>query len=164
MKRMMLVMLTAAAVACGPQDTHVAEVKSMDEAAMVADPGMLFLEENKSKKGVVVLPSGLQYKVLKSGPEGPKATIRDQVTTHYHGTFIDGSVFDSSVERGEPITFPVSGVIAGWTEALQLMDVGDKWELVVPYHLAYGPRGGRGIPPKSTLIFEVELLDIPSLP
>ncbi|MBC9912198.1 FKBP-type peptidyl-prolyl cis-trans isomerase [Chitinophaga varians] len=119
-----------------------------------------FLAENKTKPGVVTLPSGLQYQVLKEG-NGPKPTINDKVKTHYHGTLIDGTVFDSSVERGEPISFPVSGVIRGWTEALQLMPVGSKWRLFIPSDLAYGDRGaGAKIGPGAALVFDVELLDI----
>lgn len=119
-----------------------------------------FLEANKSKDGVVVLPSGLQYKILKEGT-GVKPTLTDKVTTHYHGTTIDGKVFDSSVERGQPASFPVNGVIKGWTEALQLMPVGSKWKLFIPSDLAYGARGaGADIPPHSALVFEVELLSI----
>ena len=106
-----------------------------------------------------VLPSGLQYKVLKAGT-GPSPKASDTVKTHYHGTFINGKVFDSSVDRGEPIEFPVNGVIKGWTEALQLMKVGDKWQLVIPSDLAYGPDGQGPIPPHSVLVFEVELLGI----
>jgi len=122
--------------------------------------GKAFLVENAKKDGVKVLPSGLQYKVLKSGSgKTPKAT--DTVSTHYHGTLIDGTVFDSSVERGEPVSFPVDGVIPGWTEALLLMKEGDKWQLVVPSDLAYGERGAGGrIGPSTTLIFEVELLSV----
>jgi FKBP-type peptidyl-prolyl cis-trans isomerase FklB len=102
----------------------------------------------------------LQYEVIKTG-EGVKPTLNDQVTTHYHGTLIDGTVFDSSVERGEPASFPVNGVIKGWTEALQLMNVGSKWRLFVPFDLAYGERGaGPQIGPFTTLIFEVELISI----
>ena len=119
-----------------------------------------FLAENKSKEGVVTLPSGLQYMVMKEGT-GPKPTLTDKVTTHYHGTTIDGKVFDSSVERNQPASFPVNGVIKGWTEALQLMSVGSKWKLFIPSDLAYGARGaGPKIGPHSTLIFEVELLSI----
>lgn len=122
--------------------------------------GKEFLDANGKKEGVVTLPSGLQYQVIKEGT-GAMPTINDMVTTHYHGTFIDGKVFDSSVDRGEPASFPVNGVIAGWTEALQLMKEGSKWKLFVPYNLAYGERGSRGgIPPYSTLIFEVELIKI----
>lgn len=122
--------------------------------------GENFLAENKKKTGVVTTSSGLQYQVVKAG-EGPKPTANDRVKVHYHGTLIDGSVFDSSVERGEPIELSVSGVIAGWVEALQLMPVGSKWKLFVPYQLAYGDRGaGPQIGPKSALIFDVELLEI----
>lgn len=122
--------------------------------------GLKYLEENKKKPGVVVTESGLQYEVIKSGT-GPKPKASDKVKTHYHGTNIDGTVFDSSVERGEPISFSVGGVIKGWTEALQLMSVGDKWRLVIPSELAYGARGaGRKIAPHATLVFEVELLGI----
>jgi FKBP-type peptidyl-prolyl cis-trans isomerase FklB len=119
-----------------------------------------FLAENSKKPGVVTLPSGLQYKVIKSGNGvSPKAT--DKVTVHYRGTLINGQEFDSSIGRGEPVTFPVNGVIPGWTEALQLMKVGDKWELYIPAALAYGNRGaGQQIEPGATLIFEVELLGI----
>lgn len=122
--------------------------------------GREFLEKNKLNEGVVELPSGLQYKVLKNG-EGSKPKASDQVKCHYHGTLIDGNVFDSSVDRGEPAVFPVNGVIKGWVEALQLMEVGAKWQLFVPYDLAYGEQGAGGqIGPYETLIFEVELLDI----
>lgn len=122
--------------------------------------GKAFLEENKKNKDVKVTASGLQYIVLKEG-NGPKPTVNDKVTTHYHGTLIDGTVFDSSVERNQPASFPVSGVIPGWTEALQLMGVGSKWKLFLPSELAYGDRGAGGkIGPNSVLIFEVELLSI----
>ncbi|WP_143306927.1 FKBP-type peptidyl-prolyl cis-trans isomerase [Chitinophaga vietnamensis] len=124
------------------------------------EAGVKFLAENKSKPGVVALPSGLQYQVLRAG-DGPKPTATDKVRTHYHGTLIDGTVFDSSVDRGEPISFPVNGVIKGWTEALQLMPVGSKWRLFIPADLAYGDRqAGPKIAPGSTLIFDVELLAI----
>ena len=122
--------------------------------------GAAFLEANKKADSVVVLPSGLQYKIMKAGT-GPKPTINNTVKTHYHGTLIDGTVFDSSVRRGQPAEFPVGGVIQGWVEALQLMPVGSKWKLFVPYNLAYGERSaGAEIKPYSTLIFEVELLEI----
>lgn len=124
------------------------------------EKGKIFLVENAKKEGVVTLPSGLQYKILKTGT-GAKPTAEDQVTTHYHGTLVDGTVFDSSLERGEPATFPINGVIKGWTEALQLMPVGSKWELYIPSDLAYGERGAGGaIGPYATLIFQVELLSI----
>ncbi|WP_439183534.1 FKBP-type peptidyl-prolyl cis-trans isomerase [Carboxylicivirga taeanensis] len=128
------------------------------EAAIQA--GKDFLNENAKKEGVVTLESGLQYEVITEG-NGAKPTAADQVECHYHGTLIDGTIFDSSVQRGEPATFPVSGVIQGWVEALQLMPVGSKWRLFVPSNLAYGERGaGQHIGPHTTLIFEVELLAI----
>lgn len=121
--------------------------------------GKEFLAENAKKEGVVVLPSGLQYVVITKGTGTiPKST--DKVKTHYHGTLIDGTVFDSSVERNSPATFPVTGVIQGWIEALQLMPVGSKWKLFIPSDLAYGERGQGSIQPHSTLIFEIELLEI----
>jgi FKBP-type peptidyl-prolyl cis-trans isomerase len=119
-----------------------------------------FLAENKKKEGVKSLPSGLQYKVIKAGT-GKKPKLTDTVTVHYRGTLIDGTEFDSSYSRGQPATFPVNGVIPGWTEALQLMQEGAKWQLFVPSNLAYGERGaGRQIGPNATLIFEVELISI----
>lgn len=122
--------------------------------------GEAFLASNKQKQGVVTLPSGLQYMVIKAG-NGKQPKLTDTVTTHYHGTLIDGTVFDSSVERGEPATFSVGGVIRGWTEALQLMKVGDKWRLFVPSELAYGPRSpSPEIGPNSVLVFDVELLNV----
>jgi FKBP-type peptidyl-prolyl cis-trans isomerase FklB len=122
--------------------------------------GEAFLAENRKKEGVKVLPDGLQYKVLKEG-NGKKPKADETVTVNYRGTLIDGTEFDSSIKRGEPSTFRVSGVIKGWTEALQLMPVGSKWQLFIPPELAYGERGaGEVIPPNSTLIFEVELLSI----
>jgi len=122
--------------------------------------GETFLAANKGKEGVVALPSGLQYKILKAG-EGKKPAASDTVVCNYRGTLIDGTEFDSSYKRGEPATFPVSGVIKGWTEALQLMPVGSKWQLFIPSDMAYGERGAGGdIAPNSTLIFEVELLSI----
>jgi len=124
------------------------------------EEGKAFLVENGKRKEVITLESGLQYEIITSA-EGPKPTLNDQVTTHYHGTLLDGTVFDSSVERGQPATFPVSGVIKGWTEALQLMSVGAKWRLYVPYDLAYGEKGASAqIGPYTTLIFDVELLKI----
>jgi FKBP-type peptidyl-prolyl cis-trans isomerase FklB len=122
--------------------------------------GEKFLAENGKKEGVKTLPSGLQYKEIRPGTgKSPKTT--DTVTTHYKGTLIDGTEFDSSYKRGEPVSFPVSGVIPGWTEALQLMKEGAKWQLFVPSNLAYGERGaGREIGPNATLIFEVELISV----
>lgn len=122
--------------------------------------GEEFLNINKGKAGVVTLPSGLQYQVLQKG-EGPKPTASDKVKCHYHGTLINGTVFDSSVQRGEPAVFGVSQVIPGWVEALQLMPVGSKWRLFIPSDLAYGEHGaGEAIEPNSALVFDVELLDI----
>lgn len=123
--------------------------------------GEAFLAENKNKEGVITLESGLQYKVLKSG-SGEQPKLDDKVTTHYRGTLIDGTEFDSSYSRNKPSSFSVTGVIKGWTEALQLMHVGDKWQLFVPADLAYGKQAPRGskIGPNSTLIFEIELLEI----
>ncbi|HLZ41495.1 MAG TPA: FKBP-type peptidyl-prolyl cis-trans isomerase [Candidatus Sulfotelmatobacter sp.] len=122
--------------------------------------GEAFLEANKSKEGVKTLPDGLQYKVLKEGT-GPKPTANDTVSVNYRGTLIDGKEFDSSYKRGQPTTFPVNGVIKGWTEALQLMPVGSKWQLFIPPDLAYGDNApGGDIKPGDTLIFEVELLSI----
>ncbi|WP_299577918.1 FKBP-type peptidyl-prolyl cis-trans isomerase [uncultured Sunxiuqinia sp.] len=136
--------------------------QKMAEAEGVANEkeGAEFLAANKEKEGVTVTESGLQYEVIEAG-NGPKPTAEQQVKVHYTGTLIDGTVFDSSVERGEPATFGVGQVIPGWTEALQLMPVGSKWKVYIPGNLAYGPRGaGADIGPNATLIFEVELLEI----
>jgi FKBP-type peptidyl-prolyl cis-trans isomerase FklB len=138
--------------------------KQQDAAQQVGEAnkkqGLAFLEANKAKEGVVVLPSGLQYKVLQEGT-GPKPAATDQVVCNYRGTLLDGTEFDSSYKRGQPATFPVTGVIKGWTEALQLMSVGSKWQLFVPAELAYAERGAGGqIGPNATLIFEVELISI----
>ena len=122
--------------------------------------GKEFLDANSKKTGVITLPSGLQYMVVTEGT-GPKPTLTDKVKCHYHGTLIDGTIFDSSVQRGQPIDFPVNGVIKGWTEALQLMPVGSKWKLFIPSDLAYGDnQAGPSILPGSTLIFDVELIEI----
>jgi len=122
--------------------------------------GEAFLAKNREKEGVKTLPSGLQYIVIKSGT-GKKPSVHDSVTTHYRGTLMDGTEFDSSYKRGQPVTFPVSGVIAGWTEALQLMEEGAKWQLFIPPNLAYGERGTGGvIGPNATLIFEIELISV----
>lgn len=140
-------------------ESFVAGNKDADSAKNLEE-GLAFLAENGKKDEITELPSGLQYEVLKDG-EGDIPTPNDQVKCHYHGTLIDGTVFDSSVQRGEPAVFPVNGVIQGWVEALQLMSVGSKWKLYVPSELAYGPRGAGGvIGPNTTLIFEVELLEI----
>ncbi|HET6994917.1 MAG TPA: FKBP-type peptidyl-prolyl cis-trans isomerase [Chitinophagaceae bacterium] len=123
--------------------------------------GEKFLAANAKKQGVVTLASGLQYQVLNTGSDTTRPKLTDKVKCHYHGTLIDGTVFDSSVERGEPVEFPVNGVIQGWVEALQLMPVGSKWRLFIPSDLAYGDSGaGPTIGPGSTLIFDVELLEI----
>jgi FKBP-type peptidyl-prolyl cis-trans isomerase len=129
------------------------------EAAKNSKAGEAYLEANKSKTGVVTLPSGLQYKVLTPG-NGPKPTAADVVVCNYKGTLIDGTEFDSSYKRGKPATFPVGQVIKGWTEALQLMPVGSKWELTIPPSLGYGDRGAGPIGPNQTLLFEVELMSI----
>ncbi|MEZ5557251.1 MAG: FKBP-type peptidyl-prolyl cis-trans isomerase [Pseudomonadales bacterium] len=123
------------------------------------EAGLAFLAENGAREGVVTTESGLQYEVLQTG-DGPKPGPRDQVTTHYEGRLIDGTVFDSSYQRGEPATFPLDRVIPGWTEALQLMPQGSKWRLYVPADLAYGERAAGRIPPNSTLVFDVELLNV----
>jgi FKBP-type peptidyl-prolyl cis-trans isomerase len=123
--------------------------------------GLAFLDENKNKPGVVTTESGLQYSIMKDG-KGAKPTAEDEVKVHYHGTLIDGTVFDSSVDRGEPISFPLNGVIKGWTEGVQLMPVGSKFKFFIPSELAYGPspRPGGPIGPNMVLVFEVELIDI----
>jgi len=121
--------------------------------------GDTFLAENKDKEGVVTLASGLQYKIVSEGA-GNKPKADDVVKVHYSGSLISGTVFDSSIERGEPVSFPVNGVIPGWTEALKLMSEGSKWSLYIPSDLAYGPGGNRNIGPNETLLFEVELLEI----
>jgi FKBP-type peptidyl-prolyl cis-trans isomerase FklB len=146
---------------CSPKETTPNTAMNPDaKPAASADPGEAFLAANAKKDGVITTASGLQYKVIKSGTgASPKAT--DQVKVHYTGTTIDGNVFDSSVQRGQPAVFPVNAVIPGWVEALQLMKVGDKWQLVIPARLAYGDQSpSPAIPANSVLIFEVELLDI----
>ncbi len=134
-----------------------AEQAAKVEAAAAA--GRDYLAENAQREGVTVLASGLQFEVLVAG-EGAKPSAEDQVRTHYHGTLIDGTVFDSSYERGQPAEFPVGGVIPGWVEALQLMNAGSKWRLHVPSELAYGAQAVGSIPPHSVLVFDVELLEI----
>lgn len=124
------------------------------------EAGRQFLEENAKKPGVVTTASGLQYKVLEAG-SGPKPSASDTVKVHYRGTFTDGKQFDSSYDRGQPISFPLNRVIAGWTEGVQLMPVSSKYEFTIPYRLGYGEKGASGvIPPYATLIFVVELLGI----
>ncbi|MGA8869993.1 MAG: FKBP-type peptidyl-prolyl cis-trans isomerase [Candidatus Acidiferrales bacterium] len=134
-----------------------AELQKMGDANM--KEGQEFLAANKTKDGVVALPSGLQYKIITPGT-GPKPTADDTVVCNYSGTFLNGTEFDSSYKRGKPAEFPLKGVIKGWTEALQLMPVGSKWQLFIPSALAYGPQGRGPIPPNSTLIFQVELISI----
>ncbi len=134
-------------------------VKAEQSKEVIAE-GEAFLADNAKRDEVTVTESGLQYEVLTAG-EGDKPSATSTVRTHYHGTLIDGTVFDSSYDRGQPAEFPVNGVIKGWTEALQMMTVGSKWRLYVPYELAYGEQGAGGaIGPYSTLVFDVELLDI----
>ncbi|BCD96442.1 FKBP-type peptidyl-prolyl cis-trans isomerase [Marinagarivorans cellulosilyticus] len=136
------------------------QAQRAEQSKELAAEGEAFLAENANKEGVTVLESGLQYEVITEG-SGAKPSKTSTVRTHYHGTLTNGSVFDSSVERGEPAEFRVDGVIAGWTEALQLMPTGSKWRLFIPHNLAYGERGAGGaIGPYSALVFEVELIDI----
>lgn len=139
------------------REKQQAKAKADAEASLAA--GQKYLEENGKKDGVVTTESGLQYEVL-TAAEGDKPAATDTVKVHYHGTFIDGSTFDSSVDRGEPMTFPLNGVISGWTEGVQLMSVGSKYKFTIPANLAYGPNGSSRIPGNSVLVFEVELLEI----
>jgi FKBP-type peptidyl-prolyl cis-trans isomerase FklB len=140
-------------------EAFLAQAKSGEGQANLEE-GKAFLAENAKKEEVTELPSGLQYEVLQTG-DGESPSASDQVKCHYHGTLINGNVFDSSVQRGEAATFPVNGVIKGWVEALQLMSVGSKWRLYIPSELAYGANGaGNSIGPNATLIFDVELLEI----
>jgi FKBP-type peptidyl-prolyl cis-trans isomerase FklB len=133
---------------------------SNKEASQNLESGLEFLAKNREEDGIVELPSGLQYHVLEEG-DGELPSLEDEVKCHYHGSLIDGTVFDSSVERGQPAVFPVNGVIQGWVEALQLMPVGSKWRLYVPPELGYGEQGAGGvIGPNATLVFDVELLEI----
>ena len=151
---------TIAPEACSGVINQYMQQQRGAEAIAAKEAGRHFLQANAKKQGVISLPSGLQYQVIRQG-EGPKPTMSDKVKCHYHGTLIDGTIFDSSVERGEPAVFPVSGVIRGWTEALQLMPTGSKWRLFIPSDLAYGDNSaGPKIGPGSTLIFDVELLEI----
>ncbi len=136
------------------------EAKQAEQHAGKIEEGAAFLAENAAKDGVITLDSGLQYEIITEGT-GEKPTAESTVRTHYHGTLTNGTVFDSSYDRGQPAEFPVGGVIAGWTEALQLMPVGSKWKLTIPANLAYGERGAGGaIGPHETLQFDIELLDI----
>ena len=141
--------------------TALQQEKMNAELAAQAQAGRDFLTQNGSQPGVMTTDSGLQYQVIESGPaDGASPGLNDSVLAHYHGTFIDGSVFDSSVDRGEPVEFGVSQVIAGWTEALQMMKPGDKWRLFIPYNLAYGETGSGPIGPFEALIFDVELIQV----
>ena len=133
--------------------------KAKEEGGKNKEAGDAFLAANKDKEGVVTTPSGLQYKVIVEGT-GPVPQESDEVVTHYRGTLIDGTEFDNSYKRNEPASFPVTGVIKGWTEALLKMPVGSKWQLFIPSDLAYGERGRPGIPPNSTLLFDIELIEI----
>ena len=136
------------------------EIKRKTAVKKEKTAGDAFRAKNKKRKGVTTLKNGIQYEILKAG-KGPKPKITDTVTVHYHGTLIDGSVFDSSVKRGNPATFPLNGVIKGWGEVLPLMPTGSKWKVVIPPELAYGEQGaGAKIGPGATLIFEIELLEI----
>lgn len=140
--------------------TKLMQQKQQQQSQTAIDAGIAHLEENANKDGVTVTESGLQYEVITIG-EGDVPGLTSKVKTHYHGTLIDGTVFDSSYDRGQPAEFPVNGVIAGWTEALQLMPVGSKWKLTIPYSLAYGEQGSAGsIGPCETLVFDIELLEI----
>lgn len=149
-------------IAALEQYSLLMEQRAQEQLADMAIAGESFLNENAMQPGVVTTSSGLQYLVLEEGPNAnaPMPLATDEVEVHYHGTMIDGSVFDSSVDRGEPISFPLDGVIPGWTEGLQLMKVGDKYRFFIPSELAYGAAGAGPIPPYSTLIFDVELLGI----
>ena len=138
---------------------EIMQAQAAAKAEAAAGAGVAFLEENAKREGITTLASGLQFEVLTAG-DGAQPSREDSVRTHYHGTLIDGTVFDSSYDRGQPAEFPVSGVIAGWTEALQLMNAGSKWRLYVPSELAYGAQGVGSIPPHSVLVFDVELLAV----
>jgi FKBP-type peptidyl-prolyl cis-trans isomerase FklB len=160
LKAIVAILLLFSLLACSPEQSDESTLNSkVNEMNEAVNAGKQFLQANALKDGVAVTASGLQYKVLKSG-SGATPGLTDTVVTHYHGTFIDGKVFDSSVDRGEPLEFPVNGVISGWTEALQLMKEGDKWQLFIPSELAYGERGVGPIPPNTPLVFEVELIDV----
>jgi len=142
--------------------TEMMQQKKQQESKSVIELGNAHLEANAKKEGVTVTESGLQYEVITEG-SGEIPGLTSKVKTHYHGTLINGTVFDSSYDRGQPAEFPVNGVIAGWTEALQLMPVGSKWKLTIPYALAYGESGAGGsIGPCETLVFDIELLEIVS--
>ena len=141
-------------------ESGLAEQEFIEQELSQDDPGQAYLYINAQKPGVKVMPSGLQFEIIESG-EGRSPLATSNVVTHYHGTFVNGDVFDSSVDRGAPAEFPVNRVIAGWTEALQMMKEGDKWRLVLPPEIAYGERGAGGlIPPNTVLVFEVELIEV----
>jgi FKBP-type peptidyl-prolyl cis-trans isomerase FklB len=142
-------------------DPDLAEQDLSNQDLSNQDPGQAYLYINAQKPGVKVMASGLQFEIIESG-EGRSPSATANVVTHYHGTFINGDVFDSSVDRGSPAEFPVNRVIAGWTEALQMMKEGDKWRLVLPPEIAYGEKGAAGglIPPNTVLVFEVELIEV----
>lgn len=142
------------------QQEEKQRAEAAEKGKVAKDEGEKYLAENAKKEGVVVLPSGLQYQVLQEGTgKKPKAT--DQVKCHYEGMLTDGTMFDSSIQRGEPATFPLNGVIAGWTEGLQLMAEGAKYRFFIPYHLGYGEHGaGASIPPFAALVFDVELIEV----
>ncbi|PHS14050.1 MAG: peptidylprolyl isomerase [Kangiella sp.] len=140
--------------------TQLMKNKQQQQSKGKVEAGKQYLADNEKKSGVTVTNSGLQYEVINEG-SGDIPTLTSKVKTHYHGTLIDGTVFDSSYDRGQPAEFPVNGVIAGWTEALQLMPVGSKWKLTIPYELAYGENGAGGsIGPCETLVFDIELIEI----
>ena len=172
--------LSVELVLAGLRDAYTQQPSQVDEAGMQAafqtlqtkmqalaaesaraagKAGIEFLERNAAREGVITLPSGLQYEVISEG-NGATPTASSNVRTHYEGTLISGEVFDSSYKRGQPAEFPVGGVIAGWTEALQLMQEGAKWRLYIPSNLAYGERAAGSIPPHSTLIFDIELIEV----
>ena len=157
----LLVITTFFLVGCSePQELPSAEDPLPVVAPVDSDPGKAYLHINARKPGVKVMESGLQFEIIESG-EGRTPTATSKVVTHYHGTFVNGDVFDSSVERGAPATFPVNRVIRGWTQALQMMKEGDKWRLVIPPNLAYGEQGSSGrIPPNSVLVFDLELIEV----
>ncbi|WP_407312432.1 FKBP-type peptidyl-prolyl cis-trans isomerase [Pseudomonas sp. nanlin1] len=138
---------------------EVMQAEAQAKAQAAAGEGLAFLADNAKRDGITTLASGLQYEVLTSG-DGATPKADSNVRTHYHGTLINGTVFDSSYDRGQPAEFPVNGVIPGWTEALQLMKAGSKWRLYVPSELAYGAQGVGSIPPHSVLVFDVELLEV----